>query len=570
MKLHTRLNLGYVIASLVIIGTYGCKSEPKTQAPIVTVPQSKMAAGNTVGAVSEISGYAAVRVNGFGLVYGLTDTGSSEAPPTQKAYLIQHIRRYKDRLPKPYNKMTAEQIIESRSTAIVAVSGVVPPGAPKGEAFDVEVTILPQTQTTSLQGGTLMFTELRLITAQEGGTLAGRTTASAEGPVFINPFPLTARIADPNAASVRNDKSDPRRGKVLGGGHSMYNRQIKLSIYQADYRLASLIERRVNTRFGGANSPKIADAKGRDTILINIPQDFEHRYQYFISLLANLYLEERPGLMELHLRQLVDEAKMPTAKPARLEEIALSWEAIGKDCLTFIKPLFANAHDNLAYYAAKTCVNLGDLSGMDTLILIANDDNNPNQLKATKQLSDIAREPRALRARGALLQLLNKPNNRVRLLAYEGLRNCRDPRIRIAEMPGGFTLERAPSTAENLVCVWTVDQPRLVLLGQDWKCREDIFVELDDGAVTLNQQPPQDKISISRKTEDGVSFIRTQSSLRVEDLIYTLGMPLEKDTEEPPILTFSQIVGLIYRMCQDQKVIPATFYLHRVAEDLLG
>ena len=162
----------------------------------------------TVGSYCELTGYYPVQVHGYSLVLGLPQTGSSECPPSIKTFLTKHIRSLRDGgyLPSNFSQLTAEQIINSRNTALVEVIGVVPAGAPKGDQFDVEVTVLEGTQTTSLQGGWLMPTELRQVVGRyTGGTMVRQPTARARGLVFINPLPLSA---------ATGEKADPRRGIV--------------------------------------------------------------------------------------------------------------------------------------------------------------------------------------------------------------------------------------------------------------------------------------------------------------------------------------------------------------------
>jgi len=182
----------YVI--LVLAATYGCS--PTAQMPS-EVSDKAVTDENTVGSATELTGFLSLRVDGFGVVINLAGTGSRECPPAQREFIIKYLRGMKSRreLKKPYDQMTAEQILDSTSTAVVQVSGLVPAGAPKGEAFDVEVRALPQTQTTSLQGGLLLPSDMRILAVGSRGILAGQRGAVASGELFINPFPTSSREA---------------------------------------------------------------------------------------------------------------------------------------------------------------------------------------------------------------------------------------------------------------------------------------------------------------------------------------------------------------------------------------
>ena len=48
-----------------------------------------------------------------------------------------------------------KEILDSKNNALVLVSSVIPPGARKGEALDVEVTLPAGSSVTSLRGGYL-------------------------------------------------------------------------------------------------------------------------------------------------------------------------------------------------------------------------------------------------------------------------------------------------------------------------------------------------------------------------------------------------------------------------------
>lgn len=120
----------FVIITLLSI-IYGCNSQ---ELPPVERPDIPPTFRGTVGSYCELTGYYPVRIHGYSLVLGLSQTGSSECPPVVKTYLVKHIRSLRDGgyLPSNFSQLTAEQIINSRSTALVEVVGVVPPGPRKG------------------------------------------------------------------------------------------------------------------------------------------------------------------------------------------------------------------------------------------------------------------------------------------------------------------------------------------------------------------------------------------------------------------------------------------------------
>ncbi len=66
------------------------------------------------------------------------------------------------------------------------VKGYIPPGADKGEVFDVEVRVPPRSATTSLQGGWLMQARLQEMQKLDNALHTGHYMGTAEGPVVLD------------------------------------------------------------------------------------------------------------------------------------------------------------------------------------------------------------------------------------------------------------------------------------------------------------------------------------------------------------------------------------------------
>ncbi len=540
--------------TILLIASYGCSPADKTTAPDT---EPKAAAPNTVGSVTELTGFLALRVDGFGVVVNLEGTGSRDCPPAQREFIVKYLRGLKSRreLGKPYELMTAEQILDSTSTAVVQVSGLVPAGAPKGAVFDVEVRSMPQTQTTSLQGGFLLPCDLRILAAGSRGVLAGQRGAVASGEVFINPFPISGR---------EERKGDPRRGIVIGGGRTLYDRRLELALLQPDTRMAGLLQRRINSRFQRPGQDKVADAT-RSVVKITIPEEYRDNYRHFVDVMMAINLDEHPGRQDLRLRELGQQAQQ---EGADYEAIALTWEAIGKDSLRYLEAIYKSGEGHAAFYSARTALYLEDLTALDTMVTMATNDNHPDQLRAARVLGRFCSDSRAIRARSALATLLNHTNDRLRLIAYEGLRDAGDRRIRSYRLPNGITVEQAQSQAGNLLCVWAIHPFRLVLLGGDWRCPNNVFYEGENGLI-INAGPKDTEFTITQPLPEGRPARRT-CPLQVEHLIATLATPPgdTKTNSSSRGLSFSPLVGILYDLSVTEKVIPAVFYLHRTEDDL--
>jgi flagellar basal body P-ring protein FlgI len=540
-----------VLVTLLMTAVYGCHGgSSKSQAP----PQPPQEV--TIGSLCELEGYQAIQLRGYSLVWGLDGTGSSECPPSARQYLLQYIRQTKPQayLPDDYRNLSAEQLIDSPDTAVVEVSGMVPAGAPKNTIFDVDVYIPWASQTTSLQGGRLMPTELQMVTMN----IAGKTTAMAAGAVFINPFTQSG----PGGTSG----TDPRRGVILGGGVSLNDRQINLALLEPDSRIAQQVQKRINSRFQNASEPAVADAVNRGIVSITTPQRFRDRYQHFIAVLLAIYLQNDAAFQELKLNELNQRAGAPDAD---FEAISLEWEAIGRNVLRWLEPMYADHAGKKAFYAARTALNLGDNRLIDVMVDMALDDAHPCQALAIEALGNCPADAKAARA---MITLLEHPNNQLRLLAYVGLRKAADPHIISRPILGKFRLETVKTGGNRLIYLWAQSDQRIVIFGDKLVCENNVFFESDDKTITINSGPKDTYFTIAKLLSDGHNFVQARTSdLSVEDLIITLATPSSKKTgagNQPTGvgLTFSQIVGVIHQLCR-QGVIPAGFEVHRVSAE---
>ena len=131
----------------------------------------------TIGSLVEVFSLDVIGVEGYALVGGLNGTGSSQCPAQIRAYLEKYIMR---QLPEEKN---VDKFFSSRDTAVVVVRGFMPAAVSKNQRFDVKVTALAMTQTTSLEAGELLGVELK----EAGRFGAGlKVLATAEGPVYID------------------------------------------------------------------------------------------------------------------------------------------------------------------------------------------------------------------------------------------------------------------------------------------------------------------------------------------------------------------------------------------------
>jgi hypothetical protein len=489
-------------------------------------------------------------VHGYGVVAGLGNNGSREVPAYVREYLTQMLLKSQTLNTAGGSEAISPQaILEDLDTAVVELWGVIPTGAPAGTRFDVFVSCPPETQTRSLDGGVMLVpAEMRLAVP---GELAGRQSkvfAEADGVIFINPF------LDP---TKREDLPKLREGRIIGGGKSLEDRPLRLSLFQADYQRADLIQRRINERFGPG---RIAVAKDSSVIEISIPSAYRDNYGQFLRLLMHLPIRLTSGSLEIKAREI---AAAIESSGTNHDELALVWEAIGRQVLPTVQGLYNASNPVSAFYAARTGMRLGDSAAVPVVVAAATNPNSPLQVAAIEELG---RQKLSAKITPVLRQLLNDENESVRLAAYEALLKQGDAaKIQRIALPKQFDMDLVESSGKPILYVSQSAQRKIVLFGKDVLIRRPIFFTAPENLLTINAEEGDEKLTVFRKvprTERSSEAFQIDPLL--SDLVRLMGtLPTRGPMEEKVYglgLTYSQVVGVLYRLCQSGDV-PAEFRL---------
>ncbi len=214
----------------------GCQSPPKP-GPMPTNIQSRIDAAiypalrNTIGEYAAFIDAAPIRVEGYGLVGPLANTGSRVMDPRIRDILNDRFTRAGIGLWSTNTQnIDPDKILDSNQAAAVEVRGIIPPLARKGSTFDLYVNALPDSDATSLENGLLLFVDLKVI----GLTLNGNDSARialGRGPVFI-PQPLEAAQEGASYKPPVDAALALRKGRVLGGGVVADDRPARLQLYE--------------------------------------------------------------------------------------------------------------------------------------------------------------------------------------------------------------------------------------------------------------------------------------------------------------------------------------------------
>lgn len=538
---YLHLTLVLAMSTLVAGCGLGKKGQPGTQTAQTQInvpPEFK----GTVAEQAFMQGGEPLAVGGYSLVVGLGKNGSSECDPRIEAYLVDYLKKVHKLGWSIHNTKNIDprKIIRDFDTSVVFVRGVIPPGAPKGTRIDLEVRPLPGSQTVRLDGGLLMPTELyRLINGVPSASTGSPVMAMGAGPLLVNPF--VEATSPENLRQLCN-------GRIVGGGLVSEHRPIRLQLHHPDHGRVSYLAKRINERFSAANKD-VARGVNNYQIELEIPRSYRENYERFTQLVMHLPMVAGGDLdaMTLRVAELMDKPET-TAH----EDLALIWEAIGRQTVGTVQRFYASKDPRIAFLAARTGLRLGDKQGAELMItaaLMRGD----YQLKAIEELGW---HGEVLKAGSALRQLLESEcdDELVRLAAYESLLRRGDPCIQTTDVEKHFKLDVVPSKSRFAIYARQSGEPRIVLFGRDIPLTKPMFYCSND-LITLNANAGDSEIT-GYRTVASTGTVSSPFSIKfdVESLILTLGQKAEKDAGEKfrgMGLTYGQIVSVLSRMCKD-------------------
>jgi len=564
-----------------------CESGPKpkarpSDAPAVIrdVPQVFR---QTVGAQCTLRGTETILVSGFGLVVGLNNTGGGPLPVQIQSTMERELAMGgigKGGLLEsgPLAKMSPRQVLADKRVAVVLVQGVISPGSPLGSVFDVRISTLPGSSVTSLEGGQLWSTEMRLGPASPFGSMRSRKLAEASGPVFLNPFAL--RDSGVNTASA--DVSDPSGddgitrtvGRVMDGGRVTDPLVLELLLDSPSHARASSIVAAINTAFPNGPGDESPTARGRNdqSVAVRVPRAFRDKSAEFVKLLQYVPIEST--FVDEYAKRYTDELRENTALT---EELSWALVALGKPAIPFLQPLY-DAPELLPRLAAlRAGAKLGDMRAVPYLRAMAGASSTSDGSTSAAPAVPNAMRGEAIVLLGempfnptidvALRELLNAPSLETRIAAYEALAKRQDPVIDRTRIEGRFVLDVVPSR-EELVYVTQQGEPRIVVFGNDvrvntfslvstWK---DRFMLMNDGKLVDGNTDRSRPVRLYYRGPDPLSAaVKANVPDRLGDLIKFLGRKPQFDDPATGLgLSYSQVVGVLSEL-QRQRGINAAF-----------
>lgn len=529
---------------LMATGCAGSKPAPTAIEPALDESKFPPHVAGTVAQYAMLVGGGDLTLRGYGIVVGLGANGSRECPPALRGYLTQYMLKQKVFSPSSgTGGLSPAALLDSLDTAVVELWGRVPPGAPAGTTFDVYVRAMPQTQTTSLDGGYLLPHDMQMSVEGLSGTeRQSRVLGKAGGPVFVNPF------VDPSNAA---EAPKLREGRIIGGGKLLEDRRVQLQLHQADYARCDAMTRQINAVFPA--SRPVAIAKNSNTVELDIPRRYRGDYERFLSLVMHLPVKGGPGAWEAKARQVAQQMQEPGAEH---DELALIWEAMGRNNLPILKTFYRCDNPALAYYSARTGLRLGDAEALRAVCETArNVQAGPLQLQAVRELGRC----RLHACLPTLYDLLDDSNDLVRVAACEALIDQGDRgrlrRLEIGDAKSGlFELDVVDARSRFMIYASQSQQPRLLVFGKSLSLPRPLFFNAPGDLVTIDAQHSDSSLTVYRKI---LSTGRCSSPFQVPpdvpSLVEALAGPVEYISRDRTMglgLTYGQVVSVLYRLCQ--------------------
>jgi len=569
--------------ALAALAVVGCSSGEKPKPRQVQVPVKEVPAllRGTIGAEVEFRGIEPVLVSGYGLVVGLNGTGGDVLPDSIAATMeremgLNEIGKANELGNDAITGKSPREVLRDKNVAVVLVQAAIPPGAPANATFDVYVQAL---NASSLEGGTLWTTDLRLGQANAFGGVQARRIAVAKGPIFINPFEKQEEGA-PSPARVS--------GRILAGGRVANPLAIEMVLMNPSFARARAMVSAINSRFPAGPGDPVATARGRSgpddrtgaggSIALHVPNRFRQTPGEFLSLIRHLQIEQ--GFPEQYARRYVEGMKN---EPVLADEMAWCLEAIGVKSLPFVRELYDFPETRVQLAALRTGARLEDPLAAPHLKELALKREGPVQLQAIALLGQInATGPTVDEA---LKDLLAQPELSVRVAAYEALagraertqlrrlqamqranpdsaearisptqlqliasRNLSGRTIQGIErefVADKFFLDIVP-VGEPLIYISQQGQPRVVLFGENNEMRRPAVVSAWGDRLMLTAEETTDKVRVYYKPANGARPIISTVSGRLPKLIeYMAHKPTPEDPRPGLNFTYSEVVGAL-------------------------
>jgi hypothetical protein len=485
-----------ILALLLASGISGCAASPK-HLPLTTPAGTAADPDSTqfVGHLSRVWGLKPKRVDGVSLVVGLPGSGSDPPPTSDRDRLLSEMQtREVDR---------PNSILAASSTALVRVRGFIPPGARKGDHFDLFVEAPRQTDTSDLSGGWMMASRLREYAVLESRVAEGHLLALGQGDV------LTDALLE-----AGEDEVNKTRGRVLGGGVVVKERGFGLVIRNefSSVKTSSRLGESINARFNvyhNGSKRGVANPKRDDYVELLVHPRYEGNEVRYVHVIENIAVREPPHARSARL----DALRRQLANPSTAALAAVQLEAIGEDGIPALRGALDSNDLEVRFYAAEALAYQDVPDAVEALDAAVR--RQPafrmRALLALGAMDDIA-------ANEALIGLLHVASAETRYGAFRILRRRTpdDPMIDGQIVNDSFSLHEIVTTGPPLIHVSRVKRPEIVFFGLDHKLVGPVVVFAGNEVVIRSNQA--DGVTV-RRLSAGEEDASVECSRQLIDVI---------------------------------------------------
>lgn len=531
-----------MLATVTVVGMVGCSNvelAEKSSTPGERVKRDPLPMEvdpimrGTVAGEAVLVGFDSTVVRGYGLVVGLSGTGSRVMPAEVRAFLMQEMTRRGVGDPTIGSDLSPEAMLNSNDVAAVVVEGVIQPGSTKDSRFDVRIFSVPGSGATSLEGGRLWTTKMR-----PGPILAGskqaQVLAESRGPLFVNPF------VDPSPS--KNDGVNRLSGRILDGGRVSKDMPLKLRLATPSHNRAMTLQSAINSIFprepGQANPTAVG--KSDDTIVITVPPSFHEKPQDFVQLLRHMPIrvDATEQTAEAIRRSLL-------ANPGAAGAASWRWQSLGKQALPSMQDLYDYPEEQPRFAALQAGAKLNDPLCVAPLIAMAKQGSLENRLGAIELLGSMGRNP-AIDL--GLRPLLDDPEVDIRLRTFEALEKRRDPTILVRSLDDKFVINLVPSKTP-MIYVAQSGKPKLVLFGMDMEIARPTTLTAWSNRFMLKGESSEPKIEVFyRPRDDGPPMIDRVNPLVSEFVAYLGHRPSPESPEAGLGMSYSETIGALHEI----------------------
>lgn len=551
LRLARRIAVAVGVGAVFVGAPLGCETGEKRRAmaaarPLVQRDVAPLLRG-TIGAEGTLQGAESVLVTGYGIVVGLTGTGAGDAPPAVRAYLEREMTlRGVGSESSGMGNVSPRQMLDDPNNCVVLVSAVVSPCTPKAELFDVMVSTLPGSAATSLEGGRLWTTDLRIGVMLPGAPTA-RVIGKARGPVFINPFLEPGTTSGTTVATT---------GRIIGGGQMTAPLELFLSLDNPSHTRARAMASAINARFPqqtGDTAP-IARGKNEDVVALAIPHRWRADPDEFVQLIAHTRIDQAfpQDWAQKFVQGLKDEPWLATE---------LSWclQAIGPGATPALRSAYEFGEIVPRLAALRAGARLGDALVTPHLTEIARAGPPAQRLSAIELLGDLPSDPKV---NLALRELLDSPDTTVRIAAYEALVRRRDPALERVPVAGKFILDIVPSK-DPMIYISQQGEPRVAVFGPEGAVevsRPTLVSAWSNRLLVASDSPSEPLRVMYTDTRAGKVTRADRVDPRLSKLIPFLAHEPTPEAPAPGLaMSYSQVVGALYELTIRQRAIDAGF-----------